>query len=262
MKFYLGTHCPSHVEQAPGVDWFLSRNRLCGRRSLPRLTTGSAVIDVAGFTALNATGEYGFGDREWAAEARRYSEEMGNIRWFPPRDWMCEPWIVRKTGLSVREHQRRTLASYLELRQIAPDLPWAPVLQGWKEGEYLEHADMYAAAGVDLPAAQIVGVGSVCRRQGTSEAASILTRLAGAGMRLHGFGVKTAGIQRVAHLLSSADSMAWSYQARRAATALPGCTHRKCANCLRYALRWRAALLASIDARLRMRTYDLFADAA
>jgi hypothetical protein len=36
--------------------------------------------------------------------------------------------------------------------------------------------------------------------------------------------------------------MAWSYRARRS-PALPGCTgHRNCANCLRYALAWRARL--------------------
>ncbi len=39
-------------------------------------------------------------------------------------------------------------------------------------------------------------------------------------------------------MLESADSMAWSYDARRA-PALAGCTHRNCANCLEYALRWR-----------------------
>ncbi len=45
--------------------------------------------------------------------------------------------------------------------------------------------------------------------------------------------------------LTSADSMAWSVDARRK-PPLPGCTrHKNCANCPRYALRWRRQVLAA-----------------
>jgi hypothetical protein len=85
----------------------------------------------------------------------------------------------------------------------------------------------------------------VCRRQGTVEAGRILTALHEAGLRrLHGFGVKTLGLAAFGQLLISADSMAWSVDARRRGSPLAGCTrHRNCANCLRYALAWRADLL-------------------
>lgn len=245
MRFYLGTHCPNHVAEAEG-DWFLSRYRLFKRKSLPRPLSGHVVVDVGGFTALDNDGDYPITDREWAAEARRYHQEMGGVDWFPPRDWMCEPWIVNKTGLSVREHQTRTLHSYLDLVQIAPDLPWAPVLQGWEVGDYERHVDLYLDHGVSLIQQPIVGVGSVCRRQNTSEAEAIFRRLAGFGLRLHGFGVKVSGLRRYADQLSSADSMAWSFDARRA-PPLEGCTsHKNCANCIRYALRWRDQVLASV----------------
>lgn len=157
---------------------------------------------------------------------------------------MCEPWIVKATGLSVREHQERTIANYLELRAIAPDLPIVPVLQGWHSHDYLEHVEMYALAGVNLYREKVVGLGSVCRRQHTDaldELAHILQPL-----RLHGFGVKVQGLRKVASLLTSADSMAWSFAARKDAP-LPGCTHANCANCMRFALRWRGALLGEID---------------
>jgi len=73
----------------------------------------------------------------------------------------------------------------------------------------------------------------------------IVTALAARGLRLHGFGIKTSGLGQYGHLLASADSMAWSYAARRA-PALPGCTgHRNCANCLTYATAWRARILAA-----------------
>ena len=52
------------------------------------------------------------------------------------------------------------------------------------------------------------------------------------------------GLRRVRGLLASADSMAWSFDARRT-DPLPGHTHKSCANCLEYALRWREHALVA-----------------
>ena len=60
----------------------------------------------------------------------------------------------------------------------------------------------------------------MCRRQSTGQIAVIVTTLASLSLRLHGFGIKTSGLHLYGHLLASADSMAWSYAARRA-PALP-----------------------------------------
>jgi hypothetical protein len=138
----------------------------------------------------------------------------------------------------VPEHQRRTIASVLELRSLARELPWIPVLQGFDLDDYRRHVDAHHQAGIDLTAEPLVGLGSVCRRQATSEIDRIVTTLAGQGLRLHGFGVKTAGLGRYGWALASADSLAWSYAARRG-PALPGHRHGNCANCLTYALAWR-----------------------
>jgi hypothetical protein len=100
---------------------------------------------------------------------------------------------------------------------------------------------------VDLTAQPLVGLGNVCRRQATSDIAEITRVLAHAGLRLHGFGVKVRGLDHLAGWLTSADSLAWSYQARRR-PPLPGCSgHRNCANCPRWALAWRADILAGLD---------------
>lgn len=102
---------------------------------------------------------------------------------------------------------------------------------------------MYEEAGVDLRAEPIVGVGTVCRRQATKEASIILRTLAALGIKIHGFGFKMLGIEANHDVLASADSLAWSYAARRDAR-LPGHTgHKNCANCLEYALKWRQKLL-------------------
>jgi hypothetical protein len=53
-------------------------------------------------------------------------------------------------------------------------------------------------------------------------------------------------VRGLAACLASADSLAWSFQARRAAP-LPGCSHANCANCLRYAAAWRERALGRLD---------------
>jgi len=181
------------------------------------------------------------------AAVRRYRDEIGHLDWAAPQDWMCEPFIVAKTGLSMREHLRRTVASYLRLTELAPDLPFIPVLQGWELADYLECAAMYEEAGVDLAAAPLVGVGSVCRRQATKDIGIIMQTLAGMGLKLHGFGVKTEGLHRYGQYLASADSMAWSLRGRH----IRGCRHRRRgqpapgseSNCLAFARAWRAGVL-------------------
>jgi hypothetical protein len=134
------------------------------------------------------------------------------------------------------------------LRSRAPELPWLPVLQGYELDDYRRHVDDYARVGIDLRAEPLVGLGSVCRRQATPEIHRIVTTLARQGLRLHGFGVKTSGLVQYGWALHSADSLAWSDDARRLGRPLAGCVHprggKTCANCLRYALWWRARVLA------------------
>jgi hypothetical protein len=170
---------------------------------------------------------------------------------------MCEPWIIAKSGLSVEEHQRRTVENFLELRELAPEIPWIPVLQGWELRDYLVAARMYYLSGVDVREARIVGVGSVCRRQSTDQIGEVFTALNRVGINsLHGFGVKRAGLVRYGDRVNTADSMAWSYRARRAAhdrvaVGLSGsvahCDKRNCANCKHFALEWRERVLTAVD---------------
>ena len=65
-------------------------------------------------------------------------------------------------------------------------------------------------------------------------------------MRLHAFGAKTLGLKRYAGSLASADSLAWSYNARRH-PPMEGCSHKSCANCRHWALRWRERALEGLE---------------
>ena len=245
VRFLLGTHQPHWLATAE-VSLFISDRRLRHYRTLPHARSSWA-LDSGAFTTLSLGHQFD-PPAVYLARVRRYRDSIGQLLWAAPQDWMCEPFILAKTGLAVAEHQRRTVANYLQLREHAPDLPIVPVVQGWTLADYLHCADLYQAAGVDLTSAPLVGVGSVCRRQGTTDVYAILAALHRAGItRLHGFGVKTLGLRRYGHLLTSADSMAWSAAARRQ-PPLPGCTgHINCANCPRYAYQWRQNVIDHIS---------------
>jgi hypothetical protein len=239
VRFYLGTHETSWLSKVT-VPLFISHQRLRKRVRMP-VAAGPWALDSGGFTEVAAHGRYRFTVDDYVEAVARYREEIGQLEWAAPMDWMCEPFVIDKTGLSVREHQERTVQSYLDLRDRGP---FIPVLQGWNLTDYHRCIDLYADAGVDLTMLPLVGVGSVCRRQSTSETAGIFHSLASRGLRLHGFGVKS-GVARYGIVLASADSMAWSYRARRS-PSLPGHTHKSCANCAEFALRWRDDLLATL----------------
>lgn len=116
---------------------------------------------------------------------------------------MTEHHVLARTGESLRTHQDRTVTNYLQLRDLAPDLPIIPVLQGQSTTDYHRCADLYERHGIDLAALPLIGVGSVCRRQHTIEVEHIVRSLAARGYRLHTFGAKVLGpgpLRRHGHL--------------------------------------------------------------
>lgn len=244
--YWLGTHQVNWLRES-GLPLFISYRRIARYRSLP-LASAPWCIDSGGFTELGMHGRWCVDERDYAADVQRYQREVGSLAWATPMDWMCEPHILKRTGLSVREHQHLTVRSYLQLRDLAPGVSWTPVLQGWTQDDYLRCWHLYDLHGVDLGRSPIVGVGTICKRQGTLEVAKLLRRLAGDGLRLHGFGLKLTALQQIGPLLASADSLAWSYDARRK-PPLAGHTHKNCANCIDWARAWRLRALEAFHGR-------------
>lgn len=248
----IGTHMPSWLTDPTWpVPLFISRERLDYKRRWPHAAVPWC-MDSGGFTQLQRFGTWTLTAAEYVTEVRRIIDGVGVMpQWIAPQDWMCEravidggqmgPMRFAGTHLSVAEHQRRTVANGIELRDLAPDLPWIYVVQGDDLPSYLRCIDMYTKAGVDLTTEPVVGLGSVCRRQATAEIGGIVGTLADLGLRLHGFGCKKEGIARYGGDLHSADSMAWSLRGRH----VPGCSpsHKNEANCKTFAKRWLRELL-------------------
>lgn len=161
-------------------------------------------------------------------------------------DWMCEPPVRARTGLTVDEHQARTVENYLRLVELWPQhsddpCPIIPVLQGWSAGSYLWCWERYTDAGVDLTTMPAVGVGSICRRPSVLQISNVIATLR--GLHIHAFGVKVTGLELFADDIESADSLAWSYAARYE-PPLPGhqARHKHCNNCREFAADWYADL--------------------
>jgi hypothetical protein len=248
LTFLLGTHQPGWLTTSR-VPLFVSDRRLRAYRQLPPAVVPWA-LDSGAFTELSTHGNWSHGasPQQYAERVRRYQREVGRLLWAAPQDWMCEPHIIAKTGLNVAEHQERTVANFCTLRRIAPDLPFIPVVQGWIATDYIRCVSLYGKAGIDLTTERLVGVGSICRRQASVDVETILHALHTSGVtRLHGFGVKLLGLRRYGHLLVSADSLAWSFRARRS-PSLAKCTgrHRTCSNCPVFAYHWRNHLLRKL----------------
>jgi hypothetical protein len=208
-------------------------------------------MDSGGFTQLHKYGRWMITPEQYVAEVRRARDEIGGLDWAAPMDWMCEPSARKETGLSTREHQALTVDNFLHLRELAPDLPIVPVLQGFEIRDYQVCVDLYERAGVDLTQEQIVGLGSVCRRQATEEIDLIASMLHARGLKLHGFGVKTDGLASYAPCLASADSLAWSYGGRRTHPCAHSASKSE-ANCIHYAMAWRNKILATIAAPVQL----------
>lgn len=129
--------------------------------------------------------------------------------------------VFHGTGLTLQEHQIRTVENFVRLRSICK-VKLIPVIQGYTKQEYFNCIRMYLDAGVDLRKEETVGIGSVCRREATTEIADLITSICQYGISLHAFGVKTGGLKMCIDQLASADSMAWSLHAKHHYTTRKG----------------------------------------
>lgn len=249
MKFILGTHVVNHIGKTE-VPLFLSVRQLKKRKHKPFKQTGPVFIDSGGFSELSMFGKWETTPQEYAAELLRLKNHLGlEIEWASCQDWMVEPIMLKKTGLTISDHQRRTVDNYLMMNELmrGSGINIIPVLQGQTVRQYLSHIKEYKKRGVQLKELKTVGVGSVCRREFSDEVGDIVRALFNEGLSLHAFGVKKRGLLKYGDLLQSADSLAWSFGARytqsHCSNHQKNPTTKNCANCLGYALEWRDNLL-------------------
>jgi hypothetical protein len=215
MRFYVGVHQPSDAKRLGPV--FVSVHRLSGpkgRRS--KFTDQPWIMDSGAFTTIAKHGGYPEPVDVYAAHIRRWAEP--NLIAAVAQDYMCEPVMLVKTGLTIADHQRLTIERYDAL--VALDtggVAIMPVLQGYDPLDYVAHVRAY---GSRLALGAYVGVGSVCKRNGDPGAVLAVLNAIKAerpDLQLHAFGLKISSLRvaEIRELLASADSIAWSYHARK-----------------------------------------------
>jgi hypothetical protein len=213
MRFFVGLHQPSDAQHFDAA--FVSVNRLRARKG--PFAVGDWIMDSGAFTEVTKFGGYRWDVEEYAGHIRRFAS-CGRLLAAVAQDYMCEPVALAATGLTLAEHQRLTVERYDAL--LACDTAGAyimPVLQGFAPDEYADHVRQY---GSRLATGTWIGVGSVCKRNGDPRAIErvlLAIRRMRPDLRLHGFGLKKTALSSglVWRLLATADSMAWSFAARK-----------------------------------------------
>jgi hypothetical protein len=234
-EFFIGLHHPS--DAWPFARVMISVNSLDKRKSDIRVNDW--IMDSGAFSQIVKHGKFVMSSDEYMEKINRFST-CGRLRAAVCQDWMCEPFILKKTGYDIEDHQWRTIQSYMELSDSC-DVPILPVLQGFEPQDYVEHVRLY---GGRLKQGAWVGVGSVCKRNGNPDAIEdilLAIKSERPDLRLHGFGLKIKALERpsIRSLLYSSDSMAWSTHGRKNGTG---------ANDPREALRY----VAKIESMLKL----------
>src|ERR1043165_4575146 len=104
MTFFVGLHQPAdgrHFQHA-----CLSVNRLRTRTS--DFVVRDWMLDSGAFSELARFGRYRDPVEVYALQIDRWSR-CGNLLAAVAQDYMCEPLMLEKTGLSITAHQRLTI---------------------------------------------------------------------------------------------------------------------------------------------------------
>jgi hypothetical protein len=192
-----------------------------------RLAYGTA-LDSAGFVAMTLYGgEYPWSVAEYVNFATAFPFD-----WYSSMDYCCEREIAADRQI-VRRRVELTAERYGDCIEHArylregEGMDWVtdatPIVQGWLPEDYRECVHLLDQHMHDgWP--ELVGVGSVCRRQltgpdGIDRILATLDSVLPPHVKLHLFGVKSTALRKLAKhpRIASIDSCAWDFAARSAA---------------------------------------------
>jgi hypothetical protein len=155
--FYIGLHQPSDAQHFERVCIHVDRLRT---RKKP-LGCKELLLDSRAFMTLKIHKQFTRTPEQYALSATRIAQLVDTLI-VVTQDYMCEPFMLAQTGLTIPEHQRLTIERYDAIRVALPaHIPMMPVLQGYLPEQYARHIADYGAR---LARDMHVGVGSVCKR--------------------------------------------------------------------------------------------------
>lgn len=168
-------------------------------------------IDSGGYSFFTKFEQYQYTPEQYLDKIQKY-----NPTFFANMDIPCEPQIIQKRDSSVKEHIETTLSNQAKILDIIDDglkEKFVPVVQGWRIGDYLYCIDRMKEQGL---LSDYMAVGSVCRRNATSEIRKIILAISNELPRtkLHAFGVKLSILRDKVcfERLHSCDSASWHFE--------------------------------------------------
>lgn len=168
-------------------------------------------LDSGGFSFFYKSGDYEFKLYQYVNLAYELEPDYVAVM-----DYPCEPEVSRKKYKTNIERIHQTLDNALKLVDLAPELPWVMVVQGYTPAEYLWCLDLIKEREL---VTKTMAIGSLCVRKKIGEAWKVIklvkAELPG-WVRLHGFGVDLRFLRNrnIFHALYSTDTAAWKMNNR------------------------------------------------
>lgn len=182
-------------------------------RYFPTANVNLRFVDSGGYSFFHKDGVFDERIDKYLKFVKRHNADH-----FANRDYPCEPDLVERRGSTILQNQLMTLHNQVELETyITDEYPelfnrFVAVLQGWTLDDYLFMADYLNDHGL---LTDLVGIGSVCRRNATVDIKEIILGIKSQFpiIDLHGFGIKFDVLRDIEiwDSLYSADSMAFQY---------------------------------------------------
>lgn len=214
-------------------------------------------MDSGAFSEISINGKYTYSVDEYLGFVQLHQPSL-----FFNMDYMCEPFVLAKTGLTVKQHQQMTVDNQIKImdRLDKYDIKgqFAGCIQGWKVEDYLTMIDQLKAHGLIT---HRMGVGSICRRNSENDIIKVLEAVKHElpSVDLHAFGAKNKilSFPPVHDYVYSSDSMGWSYDGRRVDKKPCAQCYRhclNCANCHTYMMMWYNRLMQVHDETRKQKT--------
>jgi hypothetical protein len=109
----------------------LSIARLTRRPRKGQIKCQEILLDSGAFSELALHGRYRDDVDAYARNLEMAYKLAPTIIAAVGQDYMCEPFILAKTGLTIADHQWLTIDRYDRLLEKGPPMPILPVLQGF-----------------------------------------------------------------------------------------------------------------------------------
>jgi hypothetical protein len=92
-------------------------------------------VDSGGFTAARKWGKYPWTHQQYIDFIREMSRDVP-VQFCANMDYACERSVNRSKYNTNIDRIKATIRNEITLQELAPDLPWLPVLQGNNLEEY------------------------------------------------------------------------------------------------------------------------------